>query len=445
MRLEEADLLIHDCTILTLDDKQPIIEKGFLVIKDKQITALGKKTKASSLIKAEEMISGVGKVAMPGLINCHTHVAMTLFRGLAEDKPLDLWLRKTIWPLEANPKPTHVYDGTLLGCLEMIKSGTTCFCDMYFHEEMVAKAVEKAGLRAVLSEGIIEAGDSARDEKMLKDSANIAKRFHGYADGRVSARLGPHALYSCSPNLLRRVREYALKLKVGVHMHLAESLDLGKSLKSKYGLDETELLEKIGFLNDLDLLAAHCIYLSDAEMSILARHGVKVAYNPVANMKLGMDAAKINHLLKLGVAVGLGTDGPASNNSLDMFETLKVAALFQKSSYHDPTILPTETVLRMATIAGARTLRLEKRVGSLEIGKRADIILIDFEKTHLTPKHNLYANIVYSARGSDVDTVIVNGEILMEKRKVRTVKEKEVMERAQRTASSLVSSSLPKM
>jgi len=428
-----------------MDDKQPLIEKGFLAIKDKCIVAVGKKTKSSSLIKAEETINGVGKVAMPGLINCHTHVAMTLFRGVAEDKPFDTWLRKTIWPLEAKLKPTHVFDGTLLGCLEMIKSGTTCFVDMYFHEDMVAKAVEKAGLRAVLSEGIIEAGDSARGEKMLKASVNIAKRFNGYADGRVTARLGPHALYSCSPNMLRRVREAAIGLKVGVHMHLAESLDMVESLKSKYGLNEIELLEKIGFLNDLDILAAHCIYLNDDEMNILARHNVKVAYNPVANMKLGMDAAKVVHLLKLGITVGLGTDGPASNNSLDMFETMKVAALFQKSSYHNPTILPTETVLRMATLDGARALGLEKQVGSLEVGKRADIILLDFEKPHLTPRHNLYANIVYSARGSDVDTVIVNGKILMEKRKVRTLKEKEVMEKAQRTASNLVGSSSSKM
>ncbi len=428
-----------------MDSKQPIVERGFLAIKDKQIIAVGKRTRASSLIKANKTISGVGKVAMPGLINCHTHIAMTLFRGAAEDQPLDMWLRKTIWPLEAKLKPMYVYDGTLLGCLEMIKSGTTCFADMYFHEDMVAKAVEKAGLRAVVSEGIIEAGDTARGEKMLKDSVNIAKKFNGYADGRVSVRLGPHALYSCSPNLLRRVREAALRLKVGVHMHLAESLDMAKSLKSKYGLDEAELLEKIGFLNNLDMLVAHCIYLSEDEMHILARHGVKVAYNPVANMKLGMGAAKINHLLKLGVTVGLGTDGPASNNSLDMFETMKVAALFQKSSYHDPTVLPTETILRMATIDGARTLGLEKQIGSLEAGKRADIILIDFEKPHLTPRHNLYANIVYSARGSDVDTVIVDGNILMENRKVRTLKENDVMEKAQQTASNLVASCLPKM
>jgi len=435
--LEEADILLKDCTMLTMDRKQPIIEKGFLTIKNKQITAVGKKTKMSSSIKAKETISGIGKVALPGLINCHTHVAMTLFRGLAEDKPLDTWLRETIWPQEAKMKPLNIYDGALLGCLEMIKGGTTCFADMYFHEDMAAKAVEKAGLRAVLAEGIIEAGDSARGEKMLRTSVNLAKRFSGCADGRVNVRLGPHALYSCSPNLLRLVLEAALRLKVGVHIHLAESFAIVKSLKARYGLREVELLKRIGFLNGIDMLAAHCIHLSDDEMHILARHGVKVAYNPVANMKLGMGTPKINHLLKLGVTVGLGTDGPASNNSLDMFETMKVAALFQKACYHDPTILPAETVLRMATIDGARALGLDKQIGSLEAGKRADIILIDLEKPHLTPKHNFYANIVYSTRGSDVDTVRVDGNILMEKRQVKTLKEEEVMEKAQRTASNL--------
>ncbi len=438
MRLEEADVLIEDCAILTMDERGTSIEKGNIAIKDKHIVAVGKKTKVSSLIKARETVSCAGKVALPGLINCHTHIAMTLFRGIAEDKPLDTWLRETIWPLEAKLKPMNVYDGSLLGCLEMIRSGTTCFADMYFHEDMVAKAVEKAGMRAVLSEGIIEAGDSPKGEKMLKTSAKIAERFDGYADGRVRTRLGPHALYSCSPSLLRRVHEASLRLRVGVHMHLAESFDMVESLKAKYGLAEAELLEKIGFFNDLDMLAAHCICLSDEEMRILARHGVKVAYNPVANMKLGMGAAKINHLLKLGVTVGLGTDGPASNNSLDMFETVKVAALLQKSCYRDPTILPTKTVLRMATIDGARTLGLEKQIGSLEVGKRADIILVNLERPHLVPQHNLYANIVYSARGSDVDTVIVDGNILMENRKVRTLREDEIMERTQRAASKLV-------
>lgn len=436
--MEKADILIQDCTILTMSSKQPIIEKGSLSIKGKQITAVNKKSKASSSISAQEKISGVGKVAMPGLINCHTHVAMTLFRGVAEDTPLDTWLHKSIWPLEAKLKPMDIHAGALLGCSEAIKSGTTCFADMYFHEDMVAKAVEKAGLRVVLAEGIIEAGDSAKGEKMLKASVRFARRFNGYADGRVSVRLGPHALYSCSLNLLRRVHEVASKLKTGMHIHLAESSSMVESSKARYGLGEAELLERIGFLNNADLLAAHCIYLSKEEMRILARRGVKVAYNPVANMKLSMGSPQIDLLLKLGVTVGLGTDGPACNNSLDMFETMKVAALFQKASYLNPTVMPAKTVLHMATIEGARALGLERQIGSLEVGKRADIILVDFKKPHLTPVHDLYANIVYSARGSDVDTVIVDGNILMEKRKIRTLMEEEVMEEAQIAASNLV-------
>jgi len=436
--LNEVDILIHDCTIVTMDNKQPIVEKGFLTIKNGQITEMGKKSRASLSFRAEETINGEGKVALPGLVNCHTHAAMTLFRGAAEDQQLDQWLRDTIWPLEARLKPNDVYEGALLGCLEMIKSGTTCFADLYFHEDMVVKAVERAGLRAVLAPGIIEAGDARRGGRMLKDAVGFVKKYNGFADGRVKAQVGPHALYSCSPNLLRRVREAASKLGVGVHTHLAESMETARSLRAKYGLGEVELLERIGFLKGMDVLAAHCIHLSVEEMRLLARSGVRVAYNPVANMKLGMGAPRIFELLRLGVTVGIGTDGPASNNTLDMFESLKAAALLQKVSHTDPTVLPAETVLRMATIDGAKALGLDESVGSLEVGKRADLILVDFNKPHLTPRHNLYANLVYSARGSDVDTVVVDGKIIMEKRRVKTLNEVEVMQKAQRAALNLV-------
>jgi len=436
--LKEVDVLIENCTIVTMDKRQPIIENGLIAIKNGQIAHVDAKTKASMPLKAAKTIDGEGKVALPGLVNCHTHVAMTLFRGVAEDKPLDDWLRNTIWPLEAKLKPPDIYDGALLGCLEMIQSGTTCFADMYFHEEVVAQAVERAGLRAALAPGILEAGDVRRGERMLKDAVEIAKKYHGYASERVKIQLGPHAVFSCSPNLLRRVHEAALSLGVGVHIHLAESSETSKALRAKYGFGEVELLEHLGFLKDLNVLAAHCIHLSKEEMHLLARRGVKVAYNPVSNMKLGMDVPKIKELIRLGVTVGIGTDGPASNNTLDMFESMKIAALLQKVACKDPTVLPAETVLKMATLDGARALGLEKSVGSLEVGKRADIILVDFDKSHLTPRHNLYANLVYSAHGSDVDTVIVDGNVLMEKRKVKTLDEVEVIKKAQRTAQNLV-------
>lgn len=416
--------------------KRGVVEKGLIAIENDVIAYVGKEADAPS-IRAEETIEGHGKVAMPGLVNCHTHLPMTIFRGVAEDQELGRWLRETIWPLEAKLRPGDVYDGALLGCLEMIKSGTTCFADMYFHEDMVARAVERAGLRAVLASGIIEAGDMERGERLLREGVEFARRFHGFADGRVGVCLGPHTVYTCSPNLLIRARERASELNIGMHIHLAESKETVKSVKKKYGFTEVALLESLGFLRS-DVLAAHCIYLSDEEMRLLAKRGVKVAYNPVANMKLAMGVPKIRDLVGLGVTVGIGTDGPASNNDLDMFDDVRVGALLQKVFYMDSTVLPARSVLEMATIGGARALGLEGSVGSLDVGKKADVVLVDFERPHLTPVHDFYANLVYSARGSDMDTVVVDGKVLMEGGEVRTLDEEEVRVRAREAALDLL-------
>lgn len=413
------------------------IKDGAIAVRDGKIVYVGKGAAAADM-RAETKIDAEGKVAIPGLINCHTHVPMTLFRGIAEDRTLDTWLKETIWPLEAKLKPEDVYAGALLGCLEMIKSGTTCFADMYFHEDMVARAVEISGLRGALAEGIIEAGNKALGEKMLNESVGFVRDFNGYADGRVTALLGPHAVYSCSPELLAKVREKASELKVGVHVHLAESKKMVEQIEREHGSSEVEILDKIGFLK-ADVVAAHCINLSRKDVQILSKHNVNVAYNPVANMKLGLGAPKIKSLADCGVNVCLGTDGPASNNTLDMFETLKFAALLQKFTYSDPKILSAHEALKMATINGAKALGLKKSVGSLEVGKKADIVLIDFSKPHLTPLHDVYASIVYSAHGSDMDTVIVDGRILMENRQVKTLDEQAVMEKAEGTALDLLS------
>jgi len=413
------------------------IDRGFIAVKDRNIAALGRAAHAKSL-RAEKTINAKGMVALPGLINCHTHAPMTLFRGTAEDKQLHEWLRKTIWPLEAKLKPQDIHEGALLGCLEMIKSGTTCFADMYFHEEEVAKAVKTSGLRGVLAPGIIEAGDTKKGKEMLREALEIARKYRGYADGRVSVQLGPHAVYSCSPDLLREVREKATQLKVGLHIHLAESPKTLKKTEKEQAATEVGLLDSIGFLNS-DVLAAHCIHLTDNDMRLMAKHGVKVSYNPVANMKLAMGVPKVSDLQRRGVTVGFGTDGPASNNTLDMLETIKTGAVLQKTLYKDPRVLPAQKVLRMATIEGAQALRLEKSIGSLDVGKRADVILLDFKKPHLTPRHDIYANIVYSAGGGDVDTVVVDGRVLMENREVKTLEEEKVMEMTQNTALSLVS------
>jgi 5-methylthioadenosine/S-adenosylhomocysteine deaminase len=388
-------------------------------------------------MKAETRVDAKGKAALPGMINCHTHVPMTLFRGIAEDQSLDTWLKKNVWPLEAHLKPEDIYAGALLGCLEMIKSGTTCFADMYFHEDRVAGAVEKSGLRSVLAEGIIEAGDRTQGERMFAQSVSFARSFSGRAKGRITTMLGPHAAYSCGPDLLSRVTEMASKLGYGVHLHMAESQTTFQGDEKKQNLSEVEYLDKLGFLKG-HVLAAHCINLSRRDMRTISDRGVNVAYVPVANMKLGMGAAKIKELVDLGVTVGLGTDGPASNNSLDMFETMKFGALLQKLTYTDPAVASAYEVLRMATTSGAEALRLGDYVGSLEVGKRADIILVDLIKPHLSPLHDIFANIVYSARGSDVDTVIVDGRVLMQNRRVNTLNETDVMKKAEHASFDLL-------
>ncbi len=413
-----------------------LIEDGAIAIKDGRIIFVGKSMSAEGM-SAEEKISAKGKVAMPGLVNCHTHVSMTLFRGLAEDKPLAAWLAETIWPLEARLNREDIYVGALLGCLEMLKSGTTCFADMYFHEDMVARAVFESGLRSVLAEGIIEAGNKEQGEKMFNESVSFAKNFRGYANGRVTTMLAPHAAYSCSPELLRKVRDKASELGIGVHMHLAESANLFMEFGRKYGCSEVEFLNNLGFFEG-HVLAAHCINLSDSDKHILAEHGVNVVYVPVANMKLGLGAARIKELVELGVNVALGTDGPASNNTLDMFEAVKVGALLQKLAYLDPRALPAYEVLQMATLNGAKALGLDASIGSLEMGKKADIILVDFWKPHLRPLHDVCAALVYSARGSDVDTVIVEGKILMENGQVKTLDEQAVIEKAEKHAAELL-------
>jgi len=431
---KEADLLIRGCGILTLS-QQGFITQGAIAVKDGRITYVGKEGAVPKL-RVENVIEAEGKVAMPGFVNCHTHVAMTLFRGIAEDKPLGAWLRDTIWPLERKLTREDVYWGALLGCLEMIKSGTTCFADMYFHEDAVAEAVEKAGLRAVLSQGIIE-GAAELGMKTFNQALSFVEKHHEGAEERIKAWLGPHAVYTCSEQLLRRVRRAASEKGVRIHIHLAESLEHAEKIQKNRGLTEVELLEKIGFLGP-DVLAAHCIYLTEKDMRLLKKHGVKVAYNAVANAKLGLDISPVEEMKELGICVGLGTDGPASNNSLDMFETMKFACLLQKIRYRDATVMKTREAVEMATLGGAKALGLENDVGSLEPGKRADIILVDFRKPHLKPFRNVYANLVYASSGSDVDTVIVDGKILMEQRQVKVLDENKIMEKTEEKAFRLL-------
>ncbi|MBS7640307.1 MAG: amidohydrolase [Candidatus Bathyarchaeia archaeon] len=431
-----ADIIVSGCAVLTMG-RAGIIERGIIAIRDGKILYVGGESEAPSF-ESDEIIDGRGKIAMPGLINCHTHIAMTLFRGVAEDKELSTWLRETIWPLESKLKPSDVYYGALLGFVEMIKSGTTCLLDMYFYEDIVARAAEESGMRCVLAPGIFDAGHKMLGSILLRRALKFVKKYHGKGSGRIHAMLGPHAVYTCSPDLLRMIGEEAARLNIGVHIHLAESESESINIRRIYGKSEVELLDEVGLLRP-NLVAAHCIHLSNHDVSLMAKKGVKVVYNPISNMKLSSGIPRVKDLLDAGLTVGLGTDGPASNNCLDMFETMKVAALLQKALYRDPRVLPAKKVVEMATIDGARVLGLDHFIGSIEVGKRADIILIDVNKPHLTPLHDIYAALVYSARGSDVDTVIIDGKVVMRGRLIETVDEHEVMRKATETSQSLLS------
>lgn len=429
--------MIRGCIILS-SVHEKIISKGVIAVKDGRIINVCTEEKAPP-INADEIIDAEGKVAMPGLINCHTHTPMSILRGVAEDQELEVWLEESIWPLEAKLTASDVYYGALLSCLEMIKNGVTCFADMYFYEEEVAKAVKESGLRAVLAPGILEAGDMERGERMLKDAIRIYKRYNGLDDNRILVWLGPHAIYSCSLSLLKTIRNEALSLRTGIHIHLAESRETVDLVKSEYGKREVPLLKDIGFLGS-DVLAAHGIYLNPNEMLTLAKYQVRLSYNPVSNMKLASGTPRIKDMLDLGIIVGFGTDGPASNNSLDIFETMKVGSLLQKVFYRDPRVLPVKKTLEMATLGGAEALGLNEIIGTLKPGKRADIILVDLQKPNMVPAHNLYANLVYSCRGSNVNTVIVNGKILMKNRVVITLDEDQVIKNASRIAERLFNS-----
>ena len=417
------DLLIRGGLVLT-----PKFEavRADVAIEGSRIAAVGEvRGTADVVLEARK------KLVMPGLVNAHTHLSMCLLRGRAEDLPLRRWLEERIWPVERRLKPEHVYAGALLGCLEMIRSGTTCFSDMYFHMEEVARAVRESGLRASLSYGIIELGDPERRKAELKKAVELLRE----RDGRIEVMLGPHAPYTCSDECLLQVKELSEKHGVGIHIHLSETKEEVIESIRRTGKPPVLHLEEIGFLGPR-VLAAHCVHVSREEIKRLAKYGVKVVHNPASNLKLASGVAPVREMLDEGVEVVLGTDGPASNNSLDMFREMRLCALLQKWRTGDPSCMGAEEVLRMATLGGARALGIEG-VGAVEPGRKADLILVDLASPHLVPPPRIISNIIYSAVGADVDTVIVDGKILMQNRKVLTLSEEEVMRRAEKVAEEL--------
>lgn len=427
-----ADIIIKNGYILTMNPAQDDIKQGVIVIDNGIITKVAESTDET----ADNVIDAKGGVVMPGLVNTHTHAGMTLFRGYADDLALSDWLENHIWPAEAQLTDNDLYVCTKLACLEMIRSGTTAFVDMYIHVDSVARAVEESGMRAALSYGMISIGDSARARSELKEGRRFVREWNGCADGRITTMYGPHAPHTCSREFLGLIREYAFEDNAKIHIHILETEDELNEMKKTYGMCSVNMLDELGFLNN-DIIAAHCVWLSDGDIDILNKSGVNVSHNPVSNMKLASGISPVPKMLARGVNVSLGTDGCASNNNLDMFEEMKTAALLHKVNTADPTVLPARQVLEMATINGARAMGINS--GMLKVGCMADVIIIDMNKPHLTPVYDVASHLVYSASGGDVRTTIVNGNILMDDYRILVMDEQKVMDEVRSAADELIS------
>ncbi len=385
-------------------------------------------------VEAEHVLDGKNKAAIPGFVNTHTHAAMTLLRSYADDIALSDWLTNKIWPVEVKLTKDDIYWGTKLACLEMIKSGTTTFNDMYYHGEIAAKAVEDTGIRGVLSEVFFDLFDETRGEEGKKKVKRGIAELKGYKSGRVIPALGPHAVYTVSPEGLMWVSEYAKENDLLIHFHLAETQKEIADFESKFGKRPIPYLEDIGFLGP-NLVCAHCVWLNKNDIEIFAKHKVKISHNPISNMKLAVGSVlPFKDMRDADCHISLGTDGCASNNNLDMFESMKFACLGQKMHMNDPVTLSASEAFEMATKHGAEAMRLN--TGEIKEGKLADLLLLDLIQPNFTPNHNLIANIVYAANGFCVDTTICDGKILMQARKVKD--EEVIMQKAICVAEDLI-------
>ncbi len=426
---DDAPLLIDGGTVVVMDESGLILEGAAVVVEGDRI---------SSIIAAggprptnARVIDATGHLVIPGLVNTHGHAAMSLLRGLADDLPLMTWLNDYIFPAEAAlVAPDFVYWGTLLSSVEMLKGGTTTFADMYYFRDDMARATIDAGIRAVTGPHVIgfPTPDFATPEASLADAAEFMERYQDHPT--IVPAVAAHALYTTPLEAVEAAFRLAEQYDAPFQIHTVEDPSEDVTAREQTGMGVVEALESIGALRPGTVLA-HSIYLSDEDLARVAAGGAGIAHNPQSNMKLGVArAAPVAAALAAGIPVGIGTDGPASNNDLDMFDEMDAAAKVQKFMLGDPAALPAETVFRMATMGGARVLNLHDEIGSLEPGKRADIVLVDVRRPGLTPLYNVYSHLVYAARGSDVSTVIVNGRVVVEDGEILTVDEEEVMERA---------------
>jgi 5-methylthioadenosine/S-adenosylhomocysteine deaminase len=436
-RREHVDLLVQGGTVVTMDGKGRVLENGAVAVRGERIVAVGPTAELAAKYEAGHTVDAAARVVMPGLINTHTHAPMTLFRGLADDLPLMEWLRQYIFPAEAkNVTEDFVRWGTRLACLEMIQGGITTYVDMYYFEDAIADETVRAGMRGVLGQAVLDfpAPDHKTWADMMTGCEKYVRRWKGHA--LVTPAIAPHAPYTVSPDHLKEAHAFAKKHEVPLIIHVAETEDEVKTIREKYRATPVGFLDGLGVLDER-VLAAHGIWVDDDDIKILVRRKVGVAHCPQSNMKLASGVAPVPRLLKSGVAVGLGTDGAASNNVLNLWEEIDTAAKLHKLIAKDPSVLPAREVLEMATIGGARAIHRDKDLGSLEAGKLADLIVVRMDAAHQTPLYNVYSQLVYTTKFSDVESVIINGKRVMDGRKVLTVDAPAVLAKAREYAKQV--------
>jgi 5-methylthioadenosine/S-adenosylhomocysteine deaminase len=427
---EKVDFIIRDGIVVTMDRQSQVIQDGAVAIRGERIVAVGPTAEIAAKYRSSRTINAAGRVVMPGLINTHTHVPMCLFRGIADDLVLMEWLQKYIFPAEAkNVDEEFVRWGTRLGCLEMIMGGTTTYVDMYYFENAIADETSKAGMRAVLGETVIDfpAPDNKTWEAGMATAQKFVDRWKG--DSLITPAIAPHAPYTVSTEHFKEAHDFSARNGVPLVTHIAEDSAETKTIQERYGSSSVAYLDRIGAL-DNRTIAAHMVWPTDDDIKTLARRGVGVGHCPQSNMKLAAGVAPVPAMLKAGVAVGLGTDGSASNNDVDMWEEIDTAAKLHKLYSKDPTVLNAREALQMATIMGARAIHQEKEIGSIEPGKRADVIIVDMTSVHQTPVYNVYSQLVYATKASDVETVVINGKLVMDNRRVLTIDAKAVTAKA---------------
>ncbi len=424
-------ILLKNCAfVVTQNENREILRNKDVLIENGKISEIGE-----NLDKTGEIIDCSEKILLPGLINTHTHLAMTLFRGYADDLALQKWLQKKIWPLEAKLTSDDCYAGNLLGCLEMMRSGTTCFNDMYFFGEEIKKAVETTGIRCFFSQTILDL--PTMEFKDSQQAFDIFRKLSKQGSELFRVQIGTHAVYTCSKETLLKAKDLSEQYDIPIHIHLSETQKEVADCKREFGKTPVEHLNDMNFLKQ-EILAAHCVWLTEKDIRLMANNNVKVSHCPVSSMKLVSGVAPLKRMIDENIIVSLGTDSAASNNNLDLFEEMKTTALLHKLHNSDPTVLPAQKVLDLATIDGAKALGCVDEIGSVEPGKRADLILLDKNELQLVPNHNIVSNIVYSANGGNVDTVLVNGRIIMKNKRFLTLDKETIINNAQKTAEDLV-------